>query len=371
MTNNFHVHLRSVRGSQPGPADRATLALLPGTYYMQETLKLAAERDAYLDIIAFSTGVPVILSGGQVLDLAVFSQEGDVRTGTFPGTCAEVFLDSWRLLPARSPNTAWGPNMTVAKGPYHSVTDVLEETSTCRRSESVKFKQNCPASNRDGFVVSEELSEGWEHLDQTKIMIFHSWINEYAKVGSVSTVGGRKEVRFQSPLKHEPVGQYPKSGNWRFLVLNNRAVLDQEGEVVCVQEGDQAMVSYIPPAGLESTPPVLAVLETLISIARTSSITLTGLQFEHTSSADLDGYAWGPQSAVKLDRVEDSTIDNCEFTHIGRVGMYLRGVTRVSVTNSLFWDIGSHGVLAMSRSGTEISHMLIDSNIFMGCGATG
>ena len=246
---------------------------------MQETLSLAAARDAYLDIAAYSAEAAVVLSGGRRLNLAGFRQEGRVRTASFTGTCSEVFLDSWRLLPARSPNTPWGPNMTVAKGPYHSITDVLEETSGCTR-DATRFKQNCPASNKEGFVISGELSSDWPDLDQTKVLVFHSWIAEYAKVARVSTSGGRQEVRFQSPLRHEAAGQYPKAGGWRFLVLNNLAVLDQEGEVVCVQAGDKATVSYIPPTGLEDTAPVLAVLETVISIARTSSITLTGLTFQ-------------------------------------------------------------------------------------------
>merc|ERR1712223_1285348 len=83
-------------------------------------------------------------------------------------------------------------------------------------------------------------------LDQTQVMVFHSWIAEYAKVGSVRNVGGRTELRFQQPLSHAPVGQWNKAGGWRYLIINNREVLDQEGEVVCTQQGNTATLSYIP-----------------------------------------------------------------------------------------------------------------------------
>ena len=66
-------------------------------------------------------------------------------------------------------------------------------------------------------------------------MFFHSWINEYARVASVTKVGERNKVLFQEPLNHAAVGTWIKSGALRYLVLNNRAVLDMPGEFVCTQ----------------------------------------------------------------------------------------------------------------------------------------
>ena len=66
-------------------------------------------------------------------------------------------------------------------------------------------------------------------------MFFHSWINEYARVASVTKVGERNKVLFQEPLSHAAVGTWIKSGALRYLVVNNRAVLDMPGEFVCTQ----------------------------------------------------------------------------------------------------------------------------------------
>ena len=68
----------------------------------------------------------------------------------------------------------------------------------------------CPDENRNGFIFNNtEFSMDWNHLDQTKVLIFHSWIAEYAKVGHiVQGSDGRDKLMFQTPLKHAPIGQY-------------------------------------------------------------------------------------------------------------------------------------------------------------------
>lgn len=113
----------------------------------------------------------------------------------------------------------------------------------------------------------------------------------------------RKELRFQKPLKHDPVGRWVKSGDWRFLVLNNRALLDQEGEVVCTNINEnEATVSYIPPEGLEDKIPVVATLKVLVDISQCNHITITGVNFRHSTSGGQEGpYAWGAESALRFD----------------------------------------------------------------------
>ena len=75
------------------------------------------------------------------------------------------------------------------------------------------------------------------------MLVFHSWIAEYATVSNVT--GNR--VYFKEPLKHAPVGTYVPSSGWRFLIFNNVALLDVPGEYVCNDLGDGlAQFSYIP-----------------------------------------------------------------------------------------------------------------------------
>ena len=111
---------------------------------------------------------------------------------------------------------------------------LLLETETCTVNSS-QFSQSCPPENKRGFYLTDELAPDWPDLNQTQVLVFHSWINEYARVGSVSAEGGRNKVMFQEPLNHAPVGTWIKSGALRYLVINNRAVLDMPGEYVCTQ----------------------------------------------------------------------------------------------------------------------------------------
>ena len=155
-------------------------------------------------------------------------------------------------------------------------------------------------------------------------------------------------------------------------MLNNRALLDQEGEVVCTNIGEnEARVSYISPEGLEDKSPVLATLKVLLDISHCNHITLTGLNFRHSTSGGQEGpYAWGAESAVRLTHVEDVLLDDCEFSHLGMIGVYVQVVkasgtlslilfnqnsARVSIINSYFWDIGYHGIMLRQ---VDITHKI-------------
>ena len=59
--------------------------------------------------------------------------------------------------------------------------DVLIETDNCKKPE-VRPTQTCPEFNREGFYFTDEFSADWDNLNQTKVLIFHAWIAEYATV---------------------------------------------------------------------------------------------------------------------------------------------------------------------------------------------
>ena len=150
----------------------------------------------------------------------------------FAGSCpSEAFYGSYRLLPARGPNIEkWSPNTNIAGKPYHIITDLLEETGDCTRDSNKFSQKNCPEINHHGFILKDEISEDWDYLEQTQVLIFHAWIAEYVKIANVTDLGdGRKKLMFQEPLQHASVGEWVKSGGWRFLLLNNLALLDAPG----------------------------------------------------------------------------------------------------------------------------------------------
>ena len=95
-------------------------------------------------------------------------------------------MGNQRLVPARSPNLdEIAPNMIVARNPYHFVKDLLLETETCTR-DSTRYSQSCPEEDKMGFVFNDEFSSDWPYLEQTRVLVFHSWIAEYANIGNIT-----------------------------------------------------------------------------------------------------------------------------------------------------------------------------------------
>lgn len=48
----------------------------------------------------------------------------------------------------------------------------------------------------------------WEDLEQTKILVFQSWIAEYAKIANITQHGNDWIVIFEEPLKADPIGAH-------------------------------------------------------------------------------------------------------------------------------------------------------------------
>ena len=92
--------------------------------------------------------------------------------------------------------------------PYHIINDLLAESNTCHR-ESNSYSQSCPYIDKTGFIaISNDVSKDWSYLDQTSVLIFHSWIAEYAKIAHIEDLDdGTKKVKFQNPLQHAAVGK--------------------------------------------------------------------------------------------------------------------------------------------------------------------
>ena len=88
-------------------------------------------------------------------------------------------------------------------------------TPSCEMN-STKHQQSCPDENNYGFAFDNEFSADWEYVNQTRVLIFHSWIAEYAKLSEITTDSdSRNIVIFQNSLKHAPTGKFAISGHYR------------------------------------------------------------------------------------------------------------------------------------------------------------
>ena len=196
------------------------------------------------------------------------------------GSCGEAFVGEQRLVPARSPNLVdFSPNMNTALPPYNIMKDLLLETEGCIRNTSIG-SQECPDENRMGFVFEDEFSSDWSYLDQTRVLVFHSGIAEYAMVDRVVEEDGLSKVMFQDPLSRDPIGNKPASSGWRYLIFNNLALLDTASECVCNDLGnDLSRFSYIPPADsqLDGMPVVISQLSPLMNLNKVSNMNIEGI----------------------------------------------------------------------------------------------
>ena len=95
---------------------------------------------------------------------------------------------------------------------------------------------------------------------------------------------------FQEPLSHAAVGTWIKSGALRYLVVNNKAVLDAPGEFVCTQSGQEAVISWIPPDTASSPllTPVMAGPEILLQMINVEGVSVQGVRFHHADYKGLD-----------------------------------------------------------------------------------
>ena len=292
-------------------------------------------------------------------------------TTTFEGTCGESFVGIQRLMPARSPNLeGFGPNWNTGLPPYNIIKDLLLETETCTRN-STAYKQECPEEDKLGFVFEDEFSADWSYLGQTKVMVFDSGIAETALIGNIT--GDR--VYFKEPLSGQPVGNKPQSSGWRYLIFNNKALLDIPGECVCNEIPDgQARFSYIHPTGeeFENMPVVIAQLNPLVNVNDITDLVIEGITFKHASSAGISNLDFGNAAAVKIEKSNNIIVTDCKFTQTGMTGLYGAFSNDIQVTKSTFTDIGFIGVQFHDKNTADEliaqKNILIDNNNFNGCG---
>ena len=184
---------------------------------------------SHLTIRGYRDEQPVVSGGLSLSSLSWQAGPGGVLTTSYTGSCGEAFLGNTRLLRARSPNPpSWGPNNHTAVGPYHRsdinrpgaaaylvlfrISGFLVQSETCDINATRFSQSGCPDENRNGFYLADEMAPDWADLDQTEILIFHSWIAEHARVASLQRAAdGRLKVLFKEPLSHAPIGQWIKA----------------------------------------------------------------------------------------------------------------------------------------------------------------
>ena len=138
-----------------------------------------SQLDSFLELRSYQDD-DVLLTGG-ITNTVQGLKKGEIKAVEVSGRCGDVLLNDIRLVKARSPNVeVWKENTPIAIGPYHTVTDLLETTSTCNM-ESTSFQQTCPQANWEGFVAGNEFGQDWENLNKNCINRKHKPTSQHEK----------------------------------------------------------------------------------------------------------------------------------------------------------------------------------------------
>ena len=368
-------------------------------------------RDSFLTLKSYNDELVIISGGMEPLKLEDFTAIPNTTPTQywkeFIGNCGDTFIGNHRMIPARSPNREnyeWKDSISnnVGLDPYHHITGLLDESDDRCKYPGKTNEQACPEANKWGFKLNDTKLlisshgdvvadgewkldfENWseDQLNETRVLIFHQWQAEYAKIQSIRRDGNDWKITFQDKLQLSSVGQWPKSGAWRFIWFNNIDFLDAPGEYICVQKnGGKAELTMIPPDAADITnyspifvsqPEILLIL-TKRNIYKPTNITIQGITFQHTSRK----YPKPKDSAaIYVRNAEHLRIERCEIAHTGNRGIHIKNSYNVKLLNNRLHNLGFYGISSdhlgfnEPKPSEDMENLLIQGNFIDGCGYT-
>ena len=129
--------------------------------------------------------------------------------------------------------------------------------------------------------------------------------------------------------------------------------LNVPGEYVCVEDNGEVIFSYIPPGDEPNSKVIMSNIEQMITLSGASNIKFQGLKFQHASQGGKDGYRWGEESVLRILKSSDITIEDCEFSHLGSIGIHFKQSSNILIQNNVFNDIGYHAISSLFNSFAE------------------
>ncbi|HSV99332.1 MAG TPA: right-handed parallel beta-helix repeat-containing protein [Sedimentisphaerales bacterium] len=346
------------------PASRVIVA--DGRYTLRQPFVLTPADSGV--VYEAAPGARPVFSGGRVIRGFEPAGNGlwrrridDVAGGSW--YFDQLFVDGRRATRARSPNKF-----------YYYMLDVHEETL-------VKGSGNRPQRARQTVTVRPadvsplfELSD--RELRDVQMVVYHKWDNTTRFIESLD--------RSESAIITTGEGLKPWN-SWgkgdRYHLENFPAALDAPGEWFLSRDG---WLYYVPLDGqdMSTAEVVVPVVEKFVlfegdvpSGKWVENITIRGLTFLHSEYRMPPGGFEASQAAspidavVMADRARNVTIEDCEFGHFGRYGVWFRkGCRDCALRKSYIHDFGAGGVRigesTVPKSEREqTGHITLDNNI--------
>jgi hypothetical protein len=347
-------------------AEASRVIVADGKYTLRQPFVLTpADNGVFYEA---ASGARPVFSGGRVIrgfqpagDGLWRARVDDVASGSW--YFDQLFVDGRRATRARSPNKF-----------YYYMLDVQEETL-------IKGSGNRPQRARQTVTARpEDLSPLFGLSDRemrdVQMVVYHKWDNTTRFLDGVD--------KSESAIVTTGEGLKPWN-SWgkgdRYHLENFRAALDAPGEWFLARDG---WLYYMPlPAEDMATAEVVApVVEKFLLFEGdvqngkwVENITIKGLTFLHGEYRMPPGGFEASQAASPIDAVvmadgaRNVTIEDCEFGHFGRYGVWFRkGCRDCTLRKSYVHDFGAGGVRigesAVPKSEREqTGHITLDNNI--------
>jgi hypothetical protein len=353
----------------------AMVELLPGTYFLDEPLRITPEHCRHGRTHLFpaaqpgdARGAPIVLSGGRLIT--------GWRRETLDGR--ELFVadvpaakdGGWRF------HELWidGRRRPRARQPDHGYLAV----AALDEADAGKPWNEGVAS----FRFDPKDSDAWRGAAGAEVTVMSRWVDSHVRVATIDVARHRVALREPTVFKLDPGDPYFLDGARAFLDAPGEWWLDEvEGRLYVVPDVGEDL------ARCEVVAPRLDhVLDVDGHLAQQlSGLTLEGLTFSHCewwfppAGAGPEGDAQPRQSgfpqaavgvpaAVRVARAKDVRFDRCAVEHVGGYGLQIGpGCEEVACVDGRFADLGAGGVKIGEMGIAAPSEPRTTRNTISGC----
>lgn len=254
-----------------------------------------------------------------------------------PGTL-EFFFKGHPMTIARYPNNGW---LTIAEVPQTGDKLAYE-------GSELDIVEGIPKGRHYGrFVYHGNRPERWGEADDILLHGYWSYdfADSYAKVEKIDTE--LREIHIEEP--HDIFG-YTKYR--RYYALNILEELDEPGQWYL--DRGNGILYFWPPAKINKGDAVISILdELMVSLERTSYITIRGIIFEYSRG-----------SVLTVEEGHHNTVAGCIIRNTGKHGISISGGTYNGVKSCDIYRTGEGGVdLSGGDYSTSSNNFVTNSRI--------
>ncbi|MGE5297241.1 MAG: right-handed parallel beta-helix repeat-containing protein, partial [Solirubrobacterales bacterium] len=346
--------------------DSSHVVVADGRYQLRQPFSLTPEDSGV--VYEAAPGVRPVFSGGRVIRGFEPAGDGlwrakidDVAGGSW--YFEQLFVDGRRATRARSPNKF-----------YFYMLEVQEETLVKGPGERPQRARQTVTIRPDDLSPLFGLSD--RELHDVQMVVYHKWDNTTRFIDALDKT---ESAIITTGEGLKPWNSWGKGD--RYHLENFRAALDAPGEWFLSRDG---WLYYMPLEGQDMrTAQVVApavekflLFEGDVQNAKwVENITLRGLTFLHGEYRMPPGGFEASQAASPIDAVvmadgaRNITIEDCEFGHFGRYGVWFRkGCRDCSLRKSYVHDFGAGGVrigesVVPKTEQEQTGHITLDNNI--------